>query len=879
MKVRRKKIHGNGKSETKRNECSESQNYFCMFVRKSGPLCRVCSSGYYLDSATGYCEDCDDAGSGSNISALFVIFAVLLLAGLAYMYRRRRRQRPLLPSSEDSPDAEVRGDIESRPRQRRHSTALRATLDLDIFDHVHRAGISLTTVKKNPNTKEGETEQPTGPGREKNKWVRRASMVTTGVTSAAELLEFGIAETNGGEGDSDGGGGGGDGGDGGGGDDEKAHHIKTKLRIMVAFFQLVSSVGFNLSIEFPRNFSSFTRILRITEFELIAFLPVACVYPDSDYYSRLASTTLFPIVLGLGLLALHVRYSRNGGSRIFFDLLLNLLYIVLPSTSSVILRTFKCVTFNPDAFQPTSDELSFLASDFSLACGEEGGNRRQFWEYYAYAMMLLFPIGIPLFFAVLLYRHRHDLCPRLEEKGVWFLFMKHPEWGDGGDERSKESQERTAHLSFLTDSYEPHCFWFEVVECARRLLLSSMLILLDSEGGDGSVLQTVAALAICLSTLRIYAYYNPYDDDDDDLLAEVAQWQFFAILFAALLIRVEATADDQKKYFGLILIIISCLGFAGMGIALLRILMRDLKVSWCLRPWWQRRSGVTPTLPPAVEDGESHHISKAALPSVVEDDDSSSAGGEDEEDNNDEEEQEAQEMQEGHAGAQEQQTPQVPREHEQVAQEAETVVGFGESKNTAGEEDEEDEFEDFLDLHGLQPYAEAIHEYGIERIEDFYDEDILSDEDLEESLGMNAAEIERFRAVLAIQPHSTRQESSSVPFGKVVPITSPSTVALTSVESIPVEATHEPAELPEAEAEGGETAEEEDEFEDFLDRHGLQPYAEAILEYGIERIEDFYDEDILSDEDLAESLGLNAAEIARFRAVLETHPLEEGRGV
>ena len=93
MKVRRKKIHGNGKSETKRNECSESQNYFCMFVRKSGPLCRVCSSGYYLDSATGYCEDCDDAGSGSNISALFVIFAVLLLAGLVCMYRRRRRQR------------------------------------------------------------------------------------------------------------------------------------------------------------------------------------------------------------------------------------------------------------------------------------------------------------------------------------------------------------------------------------------------------------------------------------------------------------------------------------------------------------------------------------------------------------------------------------------------------------------------------------------------------------------------------------------------------------------------------------------------------------------------------------------------------------------
>ena len=69
------------------------------------------------------------------------------------------------------------------------------------------------------------------------------------------------------------------------------------------------------------------------------------------------------------------------------------------------------------------------------------------------------------------------------------------------------------------------------------------------------------------------------------------------------------------------------------------------------------------------------------------------------------------------------------------------------------EDEEEDEFENFLDLHGLQPYAQALHEFGIELIADFYDEDILSDEDLAGDIGMRQAEIERFRAVLASQPH------------------------------------------------------------------------------------------------------------------------------
>ena len=59
------------------------------------------------------------------------------------------------------------------------------------------------------------------------------------------------------------------------------------------------------------------------------------------------------------------------------------------------------------------------------------------------------------------------------------MFTRQQDWSDNtAASRSEEAQERIAYISFLVESYEPHCFWFEVVECVRRLALSSLLILM-----------------------------------------------------------------------------------------------------------------------------------------------------------------------------------------------------------------------------------------------------------------------------------------------------------------------------------------------------------------------------------------------------------------
>merc|ERR1711998_669424 len=103
-----------------------------------------------------------------------------------------------------------------------------------------------------------------------------------------------------------------------------------------------------------------------------------------------------------------------------------------------------------------------------------------------------------------------------------------------------------------------------------------------------------------------------------------------------------------------------------------------------------------------------------------------------------------------------------------VAKTAVVVRDEGMTENSLlVDEDEEDEFEDFLDRHNLQPYAEAIHEYGIMQIADLYDEDILSNEDLAKSIGMSTAEIDRFRSILSSHPLEVSVRSFNVNAGVV----------------------------------------------------------------------------------------------------------------
>ena len=135
-------------------------------------------------------------------------------------------------------------------------------------------------------------------------------------------------------------------------------------------------------------------------------------------------------------------------------------------------------------------------------------------------------------------------------------------------------------LSFLLSQYERRVYWFEVVECCRRLLLSGAVILF----GPGTPVQLVVSLFVCAFSIKIYSFYEPQREYDDDLLTEVSQWQIFCILVCSLMLRYremisdvdeDAVYEEENERMGWIILFVVLFGFVFMLSLIVSIIMRE----------------------------------------------------------------------------------------------------------------------------------------------------------------------------------------------------------------------------------------------------------------------------------------------------------------
>ena len=77
---------------------------------------------------------------------------------------------------------------------------------------------------------------------------------------------------------------------------------------------------------------------------------------------------------------------------------------------------------------------------------------------------------------------------------------------------------RVTELTFLFEAFEPRCWYFESVECLRRLMLTGMLVFVPA-----GTFQIVVASLIAMAFMVIYGVVAPFIDQKADNLATFAQ--------------------------------------------------------------------------------------------------------------------------------------------------------------------------------------------------------------------------------------------------------------------------------------------------------------------------------------------------------------------
>lgn len=279
-----------------------------------------------------------------------------------------------------------------------------------------------------------------------------------------------------------------------------------------------------VNVVYPDVYERFLSALNLVNLNLGFILSVSCVV-KTNFYGRLFFVTISPLVV-LGALGVTyaVARSRNRHSptglqaaqRKHLSVALFVIFVIYSSVSFSIFQIFVCETLD--------DGVTYLRADYSLTCST-GAHKAM--QVFAGLMILVYPVGIPTFFVWWLISNRQDLVKT------------------GTTGTSPGEVEKRDHLQPMRDlwaPYKPHRYYYEVVECGRRMALTGLAAFLF----PGSAAQVALEVLFAAIFIGLSEAFSPFVDPLDAWLYRSGTWVVFISMFLALLLKLDASDEDSQ---------------------------------------------------------------------------------------------------------------------------------------------------------------------------------------------------------------------------------------------------------------------------------------------------------------------------------------------
>ena len=312
-----------------------------------------------------------------------------------------------------------------------------------------------------------------------------------------------------------------------------------KIKIILGLFQVSSALVASFDIAWPKKYTDFVDSFDWVNLEI----PGTGCMVETNFVDQWLSAVLTPLAIGAPLIAAFFTFqlvftlSRQKGhdkqgrqnrmlhsSELCLKWVIYMLFLIYPSTSSIILRMFDCTTLeNGDAY---------LKADFSIQCGAATVDTKAFgttfdfnhYQRWAAFTIVLYPIGVPVFFFLVLWLCRSEL------------------YIEGTD---TPNPEKAAELGFLYAGYTKKYWWWEFVELFRKLMLTGIIAFYK----PGSPQQLFLAVLLALTFIVGYAREKPYKNPSASDLQLVCQLQIFFTSFAGFAVKMNSlltAATDGK---------------------------------------------------------------------------------------------------------------------------------------------------------------------------------------------------------------------------------------------------------------------------------------------------------------------------------------------
>ncbi|CAN0122023.1 unnamed protein product [Ectocarpus sp. 6 AP-2014] len=306
------------------------------------------------------------------------------------------------------------------------------------------------------------------------------------------------------------------------------------VKIVIVSWQILTQFASAANVVYPGVYQQFLDGLKVFGFDLGWLLSAGCVL-DIDFHGRLLAATIGPIfavLLLAGTYAAATRINREADEKlqIIWDkhvfVFLLLTFLVYSSVSSTVFKTFAC--------DELEDGKNYLRTDYRIECDS---SKHKVFQVYAGFMILLYPLGIPMLYSIMLFRDREVLKK---------------------DKADRDDSARVKSTSELWQPYKPSVFYYEVIECGRRILLTGIVVFIYPN--------TAAQLAITLMMAFFFALLSeaisPYSSRWETWVNRMCHVVVAVSMYVALLLKVDVSderADSQSVFEAVLVTVHACM--------------------------------------------------------------------------------------------------------------------------------------------------------------------------------------------------------------------------------------------------------------------------------------------------------------------------------
>eukprot|EP01052_Picozoa_sp_SAG31_P005638 SAG31_NODE_250_length_19098_cov_4.337123_8_plen_1277_part_00 len=180
-------------------------------------------------------------------------------------------------------------------------------------------------------------------------------------------------------------------------DVDNSYSVLTDAKIMISTFQIIGNLPVVLDFEFPEMFQKFLSTLSFLSVDLFKTFDLHCAFPVGLYGKYKSTMFLPPIAMGFiivyTVLTGREKIIARSASLIFF-----FLFLVYPTLVISVFHMLSC--------RKLDDGQYVHNYDYSVDCTS---NEYLWFEASAVIMVFVYPLGIPLFFGLLMFVNRAEL--------------------------------------------------------------------------------------------------------------------------------------------------------------------------------------------------------------------------------------------------------------------------------------------------------------------------------------------------------------------------------------------------------------------------------------------------------------------------------------